>query len=121
MSTTSEATADDGTSSSTFLRTTESLQLEYAVTHVFLPVPSRRPCNDDHTAENDHSLARAVCAASHAYETNVCRTSEQAQWHRTTKMLDYLQASVQTEHMDHDLVISQLREMQTGGRFEKAL
>lgn len=107
------STTDEATSSSTFVHTTESLR--YAVTHVFLStVP---PEHDDYNEENNHSLARAVCVAARAYGSQVCKTSEQAQWHRITRMLDNLQASVQTEHLDHDVVISQLREMQTGGKF----
>ncbi|KAG6379454.1 hypothetical protein JVT61DRAFT_11934 [Boletus reticuloceps] len=80
--------------------------LRYAVTHVFLPI--KPPAKRDYTLENDASLARAVCTAAHAY-------TEQAQWYRITKMLDNLQASVQSEHMDADHIISQLRNMQTGG------
>ena len=113
MSTTSSADNPNlqTTSSSAFVHTSESL--EYAVTHVFLPV--KFPQNNDYTLEKDHSLARAVCAAAHAYGTHVCGTSEQTQWHRISKMLDNLQAAVQSEHMDNDHVISQLRGMQTGG------
>ena len=87
--------------------------LRYGVTHVFLPV--QLPNENDYTPENDYSLARAVCAAANAYGTHVCGTSEQAQWNHVSKMLDNLQAAVQSEHMDNDLVISQLRGMQTGG------
>ena len=87
----------------------------YVVTHVFLPVGL--PDQSDYTLENDHSLARAVCAAAHAYAgiRGVCGTFEQAEWHRVTRMLDNLQASVQSEPMDHHHVIAQLRGMQTGG------
>ena len=88
---------------------------DYLVTHVFLPV--RRLEVNHYTLENEHSLTRAVCAATHGYGANVCGTSEQAQWHRITKMLDSLQATVQSEHKDKDQVISQLRGMQTGGTF----
>ena len=94
-----------------------SAQLQYVVTHVFLPV--RLPVDSDYTPENYHSLASAVCAAAHAYSTHLSGTSEQAQWLRITKMLDNLRASVQSEHMGHDLVISQLRGMQTGGKFRQ--
>ena len=103
MSTTS--TSSDHTSTS----------LNYAVTHVFLPV--HLPDGNDCTLENDRSLAHAVCSAAHAYGTHVYGTSEQAQWHRITKMLDNLQTSVQSEHMDNGHVISQLRGMQTGCTF----
>ena len=88
---------------------------DYAVTHVFLPV--KLPIHSDYTPKNGHSLTRAVCAAAHDYGAHVCGTSEQAQWHRITKMLDSLQAFVQSEHMDRDHVISQLQGMQTGGTF----
>ena len=90
-------------------------QFKYAVTHVFLPV--ELPKKNDYTLENEHSLTRAVCGAAHDYGAHVCGTSEQAQWYRITKMLDSLQASVQSVHMDRDYVISQLRGMQTGGMF----
>ncbi|KAF8557885.1 hypothetical protein OG21DRAFT_1504871 [Imleria badia] len=109
----STSTADNPdlqTSSLAFVHTPTSLC--YAVTHVFLPV--HPPVESDYTPENEHSLARAVCAAAHAYATHVCEPSEQAQWHRIAKMLDNLQASIQSEHMDNDIVISQLRGMQTG-------
>ena len=71
--------------------------------------------------ENNHSLARAVCAAAHAYTTYVCGTTEQAQWHRITKMLDNLQAFVQSKHVDTDHVVSQLQGMETGGTFAYSL
>jgi hypothetical protein len=109
---------DDSTTSSTNdpnLQTTNS-PFVHIVTHVFLPV--QLPDEDDNTPENRHSLARAVCAAAHAYVAHVCGTSEQAQWNCITKMLDNLQASVQLEDMDNDRVISQLRGMETGGTFE---
>ena len=95
------------TSSSTFVHTSESL--EYAVIHVFLPV--KFPTKNDYTLEKDHSLACVVCAAAHVYGTNVCGTSEQAQWQHISKMLDNLQGSVQSELTDNDHVISQLRGM----------
>ena len=100
------------TSSPPFVHTSQSLK--YAVTHVFLP--DRPPQKNDYTQENDHSLARAVCTAAHAYSTNVCRSSEQAQWRCIAKMLDNLQATVQTEHLETHY-ITLLRGMQTGGTF----
>jgi hypothetical protein len=103
MSTTSSA--DDPN-----LQTTAFVHI---VTHVFLPVWP--PDANDNTPENSHSLAGAVCTAAHAYGTHVSGTSEQAQWSRITTMLDNLQASVQSAHMDNGHVISQLRGMETGG------
>ncbi|KAH0835817.1 hypothetical protein J3R83DRAFT_9676 [Lanmaoa asiatica] len=88
-----------------------STSLHYAVTHVFFPV--ELPRESDYTLENGLSLARAACAAAHAYSLHVHGTSE-PQWHCITKMLDNLQASIQSEHLDEGHVISQLREMQTG-------
>ena len=114
MSTTSTTSNDpdlEETSSSSSDHT--STTFNYAVTHVFLPV--ELPKKNDYTPENEHSLARAVCAAAHAYGTHVCEPSEQTQWHRITKMLDNLQASFQSAYMDNDQVVSQLRGMQTGG------
>ena len=111
------------TNSQAFAHTPQSLL--YAVTHVFLPDhppldrsyphPLHIPWESDYTPENEHSLARAVCAAAHAYCTHICEHFEQAQWRRISKMLDNLQASVQSEHMDNAHAISQLRGMQTGG------
>jgi hypothetical protein len=115
MSTTSSA--DDPnlqtTSSPASVHTSESF--EYAVIHVFPPF--QFPNKNEYSLEKDHSLARAACAAAHAYGARVCGTSEEAQWHHITKMLDNLQASAQSECMDNDHVISQLRGMHTGGTF----
>jgi hypothetical protein len=117
MSMSTPSFADDPhiqtTNSPAFVHTSTSLC--YVVTHVFLPV--QLPKEIDYTLENSHSLARAVCAATYAYGTHVSGTSEQAQWNRITKMLDNLQASVQSEHMDNGHVISQLRGTETGGTF----
>jgi len=114
MSTMSESTSNTGaTGSPTFVHTSESFQ--YAVTHVFLPVRPPKWMYYTHEIEKDHSLARAVCAAAHAYSAHVDGASEQAQWRRITKMLDNLQASAEFERLDKDQVISQLRAMQTGG------
>jgi hypothetical protein len=109
---------DDSTTSSTNdpnLQTTNSPFI-HLLTHVFLPV--QLPDKNDNTPENSHSLARAVCAAAHAYGTHVCGTPEQAQWNRITKMLDNLQTCVRWGawgHMVNDCIISQLRGMETGG------
>ncbi|KAG6376813.1 hypothetical protein JVT61DRAFT_1839 [Boletus reticuloceps] len=105
------------TSSTAFVHTSQSL--EYVVTHVFLPV--HPPDKSDYTVKNNHVLARAVCAAAHAYAKHVCGTSEHLQWLRVTKMLDNLQASVQSERLDSDYVISQLRGMQAGGIYAHRL
>jgi len=51
-----------------------SAPLNYTVTHVFLPV--QLPRDTDYTPENEHSFARAVCAAAHAYGAHVCGTPE---------------------------------------------
>ena len=116
----STPTVDDPhpTSSPLFAHTSESLY--YAVNHVFLPV--HLDFSDYiNTPENRHSLARPVCAAAHAYSPYVCGATEQAQWHRTTKMLDNLQAYVQSEHENPDRVISQLRGIETGGMLSSYL
>lgn len=112
MSTTSTADNPDlkTTNSPAFAHTSS---LGYAVTHVFLPV--KLPDYSDYTPENDLSLARAVCAAAHAYSVHVYGTSEQGPWCRTTQMLDNLQASIQSEPQDNPHLISQLRDMRTGG------
>ena len=90
---------------------TNSPAFIHILTHVFLPV--QLPDENDNTPENNYLLARAVCAAARAYGTHVPGTSEQPQWNHITKMLDNLQASVQS----NGYVISQLRGMQTGGTF----
>ena len=90
-----------------------STPLEYAVTHVFFPI--ELPNDNDYTHEYNLSLLRAVCATAHAYTPYLCGTSEEAQWHHITKMLDSLQASVQSERLDKTHVISQLHGMETGG------
>ncbi|KAF8121894.1 hypothetical protein EV363DRAFT_1559057 [Boletus edulis] len=107
---TSTSMADSPNLQTTFAHTSGSL--EYTITHVFLPV--ELPDADDYTPGNNHSLARAVCAAAHAYDTHILGTSEQDHWHRIIKTLDNLQASVQSEDIDGDHVISQLRGMQAG-------
>ena len=84
--------------------------LNYVVTHVFLPV--RLPHHDDYTRENNLSLVHAVWAAAHAYSTHVCGIAE-PQWLCVTKMLDNLQASIQSGH-----IIFQLRGMRTGGTLD---
>ena len=40
---------------------------DYAVTHVFLPSVNLLEKNGYSTLQQDHLLARAVCAAPHAY------------------------------------------------------
>ncbi|KAF8434543.1 hypothetical protein L210DRAFT_3649044 [Boletus edulis BED1] len=102
--------ADSPNLQTSFAHTSGSL--EYTVTHVFLPVEP--PDADDYTPGNNHSLARAVCAAAHAYDTHVLGTSEQDHWHRIIKTLDNLEASVQSEDIDGDHVIFQLQGMRTG-------
>lgn len=97
----------------------------YAITHVFLPVSpplsaASLLAENDQARENDYSLARAVFTAAHAYGAYVRGTSEQAQWYRVTKMLDNLQASVQSG-FNYDCIISQLRGMQIGGTFADSL
>ena len=101
------------TSMRTSVDTFESLK--YAITHVFFPV--NVPQTNDYTPENDHALALAVCTAAHSYTTHIYSSSEQAQWHHITKMLDNLQVSVRMQTMDDACIISQLRGMQTGGMF----
>lgn len=93
--------------------------LHYIVTHIFHPPRQFLDWKavDCHVpAEMDLSLFRAVCVAAHAYSAHICGTSE-PRWPCITKMLDNLQASIQTRWLDNNpaRVISQLQEMQTGG------
>lgn len=111
MSTTAFTEVDDPdletTGSVPFVHTPRSL--DYAITHVFLPV--NLPNDNDYSLENELSLSRAVCAAAHVY---ISYTAE-PQWYRISRMLDNLQASIESEHLDDGHIISQLRGMQTGG------
>ena len=91
--------------------------LDYNVTHVLLPPQLPDSVNEFGTLQNELSLACTLCDAAHAYIAHVYRTSGQAQWHRITKMLDNLQASAQ----DGGNIISQLREMQTGGTLTRSV
>ena len=120
MSTTSSTSGDpnlQAMSSPAIVHTSTSLC--YIVTHVFLP--AHPPEANGYIPENSHLLAHTVCATAHAYGTHVCRTSEQTQWHRISKMLDNLRVAVQSEHLDNGHVISQLRGMKTGGTFTGSL
>lgn len=129
MSTMTESTSDSEsddcdiqtTISPAFVHTSELSKYKYALTHVFLPV--ELPNQNDYALDKDHSLARAVCPAAHAYiiSPHIYGTSQEAQWHHITKMLDNLQVSVQSEHLDNDHIISQLRGMQPGGMFTVVL
>ena len=92
----------------------------YTVNHVFRPIDGF-DSSHLHTLENERSVARAVCGAAHVYATHICEPSEQAQWNCISKMLDNLQTTVQSEHMDNDHAISQLRGMQTGGPLASTL
>ena len=78
----------------TYHETASSSDLNYNVTHVFLPVhlPNSNPFE---ALQKELLLAHMLCAVAYAYSVHVCRISEQAQWHCITKMLDNLQASVQ--------------------------
>ena len=111
MSTTSTSDDPDAMSSSSFDYI--AVPLRYVVSHVFHLDDSFE--KNHNTPENDHSLAHAVCAAAHAYDSHLYGTSEQAQWHPIARMLDNLQASLQSGHMDNVHIVSQLQGMQTGG------
>lgn len=89
--------------------------LDYIITHVFLPV--KLPDANDYSPENELSLARAVCAAAHAYTTPVINRTAEPQWNRITKMLDDLRASIESDHLDSGHVTSRLRGMRAGGTF----
>lgn len=96
----------------TSLFTADDPALNYVITHVFFPpvVPEK----SDYTSKNEFSLARAVCTAAHAYSARTEDTLR-PQWHPIAKMLDNLQASVQSGLLDKGKVISQLSGMQSGG------
>lgn len=112
MSTPSQDDPDlDTTSSPAFVHTSSSLG--YAVTHVFLPV--ELPGRNDYSLENELSLLRAVCATAHGYAVHIDRTASGPQWHRITRMLGDLRASVQSDQLDNEYIISQLRGMHPGG------
>ena len=92
--------------------------LDYAVTHVFFPVVV--PNISDCTIRNDLSLACAVCTAAHAYTAHIDDTLRD-QWDPIAKMLDNLQASVQSGQLGKGDVISQLGSMQPGGTLSNSL
>ncbi|KAF8546631.1 hypothetical protein OG21DRAFT_1501910 [Imleria badia] len=87
-------------------------QLNYAVTHVFLP--AELPHSDDYTLQNDLSLARTAWVVAQVYSSTDGYGTSEPQWPRITMMLENLQASIQSEHLGTGHVISQLGEMQTG-------
>lgn len=119
MSTTSASNNDSVQTTGSIASINTSESLEYVVTHVFLSV--QPPNENDYTPMNDRSLAQAVCAAAHAYTSYFYGTSEQAQWHCITKILDNLQASVKSQDLDASHVMSQLQGMQTGGALADTL
>lgn len=90
--------------------------LQYIVTHVFLPL--RLPEGDDHSIRNDHLLAGAVASAARVYsDSDRVDQVNVAQWHRISRMLDNLQATVQFESLDRSKTVSQLSGMDAGGKF----
>ncbi|KAH7882701.1 hypothetical protein F5I97DRAFT_1984211, partial [Phlebopus sp. FC_14] len=85
--------------------------LEYISTHVFMPL--RLPCGDDHSVDNDHALAEAVCAALRAYEQHAS-AANQPQWSSVSKMLSNLSATVRYHPLEQRQVISQMAAMKLG-------
>lgn len=91
-----------------------STRLEYVIDHVFLPFP---PVAEVSTAEDDRSLVRAVCAVAHGHSESIDDTLKQ-RWCGIAKMLDNLKTYTQSEWQEMEgHMISQLREMETGGTF----
>ena len=87
-----------------------SNELEYAVTHVFLPFMLTAPPD-----ENDHFLVCVVCAVARAF-SEVIDDTLKPQWRCITKMLENLEASIRPGRLDTEgHVMSLLCEMQTEG------
>ena len=86
--------------------------LKYIVTHVFLPL--KLPDGDDHSVHNDCSLAGAIASAAHLYSDHVDK-ADLPEWHRISRMLDNLQATVKFESLDRFRTVSQFRGMHVGG------
>ena len=83
-------------------------------THVFLPL--RLPDGDKHSIRHDRSLATAIASAARLYSDYVSE-ADMPQWRRILRMLDNLQATAQFEGLDGPQIISQLSNMDVGGKF----
>ena len=87
---------------------------KYIITHVFCPL--QLPGEDDHSIHNDHSLARAIATAALLYSDHVGQANI-PQWHSILRMLENLQAIIQSESLDSFQTISQFSSMGVGGKF----
>ena len=87
--------------------------LKYIVTHVFCPI--QLPDGDDHSINNDCSLAGAIAAATRLYTDHLDKANLPP-WHSISRMLDNLRAIFQFESLDGPRTISQLNSMEVGGK-----
>ena len=87
--------------------------LQYIITHVFFPL--QLPDGDDHSVRHDHSLAGAIASVARLHSVHVSK-ADMPQWHSISRMLDNLRAIVQFEGLDRSRTISQLSNMDVGGK-----
>ena len=87
--------------------------LQYIVTHVFCPL--QLPDGDDHSVLNDRSLAGAITSVARLHDDHVGE-ADMPQWHCISRMLDNLLATVQFESLDESQTVSQLTNMNVGGK-----
>ena len=87
--------------------------LEYIITHVFCPL--QLPDKDDQSFRNDCSLAGAIATAARLCAVHISDTSTPL-WHSISRMLDNLLDIVQFRYLDRSLTISQLQNMNIGGK-----
>ena len=87
--------------------------LEYIVTHVFCPL--QLPNSDDQSVRNDCSLAGAIATAARLHTVHIS-DSNIPLWDSISRMLDNLRAIVQHQDLDGSLAVSQLHNMNVGGK-----
>jgi hypothetical protein len=87
--------------------------LQYIVTHIFCSL--QLPDGGDQSIRNDRSLAGAISSVMRLYSDHVDQAN-MAQWRSIVRMLDNLQAVVQSESLDRFRIISQLGSMDVGGK-----
>ena len=87
--------------------------LKYIVTHVFCPL--QLPDGDDHSVHHDHSLAGAIASVARLHSDHKSNAGVPL-WHSISRMLDNLWAIVQFEGLDRSQTVSQLSNMDVGGK-----
>lgn len=87
---------------------------EYIITHVFWP--PKFSGVDDHGIQNDFSLATVVVTAARLYREHVSEV-DIPQWRSISRMMENLQATMQSESLDRFRTMSQFSSMDVGGQF----